>query len=108
MRTTVLGAALLGSVAAACTEPQHGYVEIRLMPLANLRAYPLLLDDRPVAASQGGSVVIRHRVGAARLLVERRENERQTLCEFRVRKDRISTVTIGPATGGLRCTVEPG
>ena len=89
---------------AACGEEQTGYVEVRIVP-ASFPTNALLLDSKPLRPTRGIALV-RRNVGTAKLEVERRRDEYAKLCEMPVRKDRVTTVTISPQGGSLRCTVE--
>lgn len=105
MRSRIpVAVAALALLAAGCKEQGSGYVELRFAP--SLQRPTVLLGGKEVSAARGGSVVVKRGVGTAKLEFERRKDERVSLCEVNVRKDRVTTVTLSPQGGTLRCAIE--
>lgn len=99
---TRLGAALaLAGLAACIPEQGVGYVEIRAFPSFSI---PLYLNATKLDALKDGNAVLRQPVGKASLRLER-GGQLYPLCEFDVRKNRITTVTVS-AGRELRCRVQ--
>jgi hypothetical protein len=102
-------AALLAIAAlmlAACgPEDEVGYVEIRKTSLANLDDI-YLLNATPVRdLSRKGFTVVRQTVGPTTLGL-RRGGQVFPLCEFRVQKNRLVTITLSGVDGKLKCAVQ--
>jgi hypothetical protein len=97
-----LGAALaLTGVAACIPEQGVGYVEIKAFPSFSV---PLYINTTKLDALKDGTAVLRQPVGKASLRLER-GGQMVPLCEFDVRKNRITTVTVS-AGRDLRCRVQ--
>jgi hypothetical protein len=97
---------IAASTLAACgPEDEVGYVEIRKTSLANLDDV-YLLNTTPVRdLSRKGFAVLRQTVGPTTLGL-RRGGHVFPLCEFRVQKNRLVTITLSGVDGKLKCAVQ--
>jgi hypothetical protein len=97
-----LGACLALLGGAGCVpERGVGYVEIKVFPATSA---PLYLNATRIDPPRGNSAVLRQQVGKTTLQLER-NGQLLSLCDFVVRKNRITTVTV--STGrDPRCRVQ--
>jgi hypothetical protein len=106
-RPALIGVLAFAALLAACTEPDGtGYIEVKLTPLGTASQFVILLDRQQIRTQSSGPVVVRRNVGQARLELERRKDERVTLCDLAVKKNRITSVTVHFQNGTLRCYIE--
>jgi hypothetical protein len=97
----------LAALLSACTEQEGtGYVEVKLTPPGTASQFVILLDRQQIRSTNSGPIVLRRNVGHARLELERRKDERVTLCDLAVKKNRITSVTVHFQNGTLRCYIE--
>jgi hypothetical protein len=97
------GVCLALCAVAACVPDRNsvGYVEIKMFPATSA---PLYLNAVRLEPLRGGNAVLKQKVGKANLQLER-NGQLVSLCEFDVRKNRITTVTV--STGrDARCRVQ--
>ncbi len=95
-------AALAILALAACTrEGGSGYVEIKTVP-SNARAPALYIDADKIEALKSGTTVLRQPVGAAKLQLDG-DGGKITLCQFVVKKNRITTLTVSALDRPPRC-----
>ena len=96
-------AAALGLLAlAGCTrENNTGYLELKTVP-SGARVPALYIEAEKVDAPRSGTAVLRQPVGTAKLQADG-EGGKVTLCQFVVRKNRITTVTISALDRPPRC-----
>ena len=96
-----VGLAILG-LAGCLPDDGVGYVEVKVFPRF---ALPLYLNTDRIEAMKDGVAVLRHAVGKTRLQLER-NGQLLPLCEFDVRKNRITTVNVSSLDRGPRCEVQ--
>jgi hypothetical protein len=96
-----LGLAALG-LAGCLPEDGVGYVEVKIFPRL---ALPLYLNADKIDSMKDGVSVLRQAVGKAKLQLER-NGQLYPLCEFDIRKNRITSVTVSSLDRGLRCEVQ--
>ncbi|MCP3442078.1 hypothetical protein [Bradyrhizobium sp. CCGUVB14] len=84
---------------------ETGFVEVK-KNFANPGAGDtLVLNATTLDFGARNSLVVQQPTGTASLQVRRGETSRK-LCEFAIRKNRVVTVTLAAANGGLRCSVQ--
>lgn len=94
-------AGLAATLVAAC-EPDTGFVEIKMQP--GYVVPGLAIDKQPLAL-KSGTTILRRTVGAAKLAADRSGNL-VPFCDFAVRKNRITTVSVYATGRELRCVVQ--
>jgi hypothetical protein len=92
----------LAALLSAACEPDTGFVEVKIMPGYTL---PTLAIDKQPLALKSGAVILRRKVGPAKLEAERSGNH-FPFCDFAVRKNRITTVSVYATGRELHCNVQ--
>ena len=95
------GILALGLITACVPERGVGYVELKIFPAISA---PLYLNATRIEPLRGGNAVLRQQIGKTTLQLER-NGQLVLLCEFNVRKNRITTVTVS-AGRDPRCRVQ--
>jgi hypothetical protein len=90
------------SLAGCLPEEGNGYVEVKVFPRFPL---PLYLNTDRIESMKDGVAVLRQAVGKSKLQLER-NGQLFSLCEFDVRKNRVTTVTVSSLDRGPRCDVQ--
>jgi hypothetical protein len=90
------------AVAGCLPEEGAGYVEVKVFPRFPL---PLYLNTEKIESMKEGVAVLRQAVGKSKLQIER-HGQLFPLCEFDVRKNRVTTVTVSSLDRGPRCDVQ--
>jgi hypothetical protein len=101
MRAALAGALALLALAGCGREGNTGYLELKTVP-SSARVPALYIDADKVDPPRSGTAVLRQPVGTAKLQIDG-EGGRVTLCQFVVRKNRITTVTISALDRPPRC-----
>src|SRR5262249_3421599 len=96
-----LGLATLG-VAGGLPEDGVGYVEVKVFPRLRL---PLYVHSGQVESVKDGVAGVRQGIGKAKLQFER-NGQLFPICEFEVRKTRVTTVTVSTLERGGRCEIQ--
>jgi hypothetical protein len=96
-----LGLAALG-LAGCLPEDGVGYVEVKVFPRL---ALPLYVNADKIESMKDGVAVLRQAIGKAKLQFER-NGQLFPLCEFDVRKNRVTTVTVSTLERGPRCEIQ--
>lgn len=92
----------LAALLSAACEPDTGFVEVKIMPGYTV---PALAIDRQPLALKSGAVILRRRVGSAKLEADR-SGHLFPFCDFAVRKNRITTVSVYSTGRELHCKVQ--
>src|SRR5262245_13745242 len=96
-----LGLATLG-LAGCLPEDGVGYVEVKVFPRL---ALPLYVNSDKIESMKDGVAVLRQAIGKAKLQFER-NGQLFPICEFEVRKNRVTTVTVSTLERGGRCEIQ--
>ena len=96
-----LGLAALG-LAGCLPEDGVGYVEVKVFPRL---ALPLYVNSDKIESMKDGVAVLRQAIGKAKLQFER-NGQLFPICEFEVRKNRVTTVTVSTLERGARCEIQ--
>lgn len=94
-----------GGVAAmllAACDPGEGFVEVKILPGY---AVPALAIGQERLALKSDTMILRRKVGPAKLEAER-NGKLVAFCDFEVRKNRITTVSVSSTGRELRCRVQ--
>lgn len=97
-----LAACGLAAIGLAACDPDTGFAEIKVQPGYTVPA--LAIDKQPLAVKTG-TVLLRRRVGSAKLEADRGGNL-VAFCDFAVRKNRITTVSVYSTGRELHCNVQ--
>jgi hypothetical protein len=97
-----IAAAGLAALLASACGPDTGFVEIKILPGF---AIPTLAIDKEPLALKSGTAILRRKVGPAKLEADRRGNL-VAFCDFTVRKNRITTVSVSSTGRELHCRVQ--
>jgi hypothetical protein len=97
-----MAAALAMGLAGCLPEEGTGYVEVKVFPRFPM---PLYVNTDKIESMKDGVAVLRQTVGKSKLQLER-NGQLFSLCEFDVRKNRVTTVTISSLDRGPRCDVQ--
>jgi hypothetical protein len=100
-RLLALGLAAFG-LGGCLPEDGVGYVEVKVFPRL---ALPLYLNADRIESMKDGVSVLRQAVGKAKLQLER-NGQLFPLCEFDVRKNRVTSLTVSSLDRGPRCEVQ--
>ncbi|MBR0725078.1 hypothetical protein JQ612_27770 [Bradyrhizobium manausense] len=103
--TCAVLAALAVGLAGCDWREETGFVEVKKSFASLAVGDTLVLNETMLDFGTRSSLVIQQPTGTAGLQVRRGETSRK-LCEFAVRKNRMVTVTLAAANGGLRCSVQ--
>jgi hypothetical protein len=101
-RVARMAACGLVAIGVAACDPDTGFAEIKVQPGYTLPA--LAIDKEPLALKTG-TVILRRKVGAAKLHADRGGNL-VAFCDFAVRKNRITTVSVYSTGRELHCNVQ--
>lgn len=97
--------ALAVGLAGCDWREETGFVEVKKSFASLAVGDTLVLNSVTLDLGVRSSLVVQQPTGTASIQVKHGETSRK-LCEFAVRKNRVVTVTLAPANGSLRCSVQ--
>lgn len=97
-----MAAAGFAAILVAGCGSDTGFVEIKILPGF---AVPALSIDKEPLALKSGTVILRRKIGSAKLETDSRGNL-IAFCDFTIRKNRITTVSVSSTGRELRCRVQ--
>ena len=90
---------------AGCDNKETGYVQVRLVPPAAVGTIALYLDGAKLDFTRSSSITLQYKTGLL-MLKEQDSTWAAAMCSIRVRKDRISALTVLAAQNPPKCVCE--
>ena len=88
-----------------CDNKETGYVQLRVLPPNAVTAIALYLDSSKLDFSRSSSVTLQFKTGLL-ALKEQDSAWAPAICKIRVRKDRISALTVALTQNPPKCVCE--